>query len=434
LARKPEELLPKDDVDPNLGPPDVDELLQRGPEGPEDELPDDYLAEIIEAPPAPAPRAPAEKPGRTVKGGFLEQLRKTLEGGKAVAYKGGEGDEEGEGELDEDDEEDDEEEDEDDDDSLPDLEEGPSKRSVPSSAPAKKGFLDEAFDQVAQGYRANEIGDLDDEEEPVQGPLSISAFDSVLDDFLETQKQRALLPPNSKVGLLSVTPSTEKASIPRKEERLHRARVAEPDEAYPTPAPIGTKGARKLAAERDAAAKAQQEKGKDGGKEELQDEEAEEESEEEEEEYEVVRLQQDLAYDAESIASLVSNTENHPALIAEPKRGPRRPPAPGAPAQVHEKIELSKKTGLPLGVLPGKERKKEAAAEAETESVNRGAPRKKGESADERRARKAEVRQERRQARERKKGLREAFKTETNTILRAVTTGDVPSQTSVLHF
>lgn len=62
-----------------------------------------------------------------------------------------------------------------------------------------------------------------------------------------------------------------------------------------------------------------------------------------EEETEEVEIPRALKWDAETILSSYSNTENHPTLI-------------GAPTNA-KKIQLSKKTGLPLGVLPSKQPK-----------------------------------------------------------------------------
>jgi hypothetical protein len=79
-----------------------------------------------------------------------------------------------------------------------------------------------------------------------------------------------------------------------------------------------------------------------------EEEEEDDEEEEEEEEYEVIELRERADWDCASIVSTYSNTENHPSLIAEP----------GKP-----RIQLSKKTGMPLGVLPVKHKKEAAPVE-----------------------------------------------------------------------
>ena len=97
-------------------------------------------------------------------------------------------------------------------------------------------------------------------------------------------------------------------------------------------------------------------------------------------------------WDCESVLSLRSNLDNHPARIAEP--GHSRKPRPGSAASVSgqpSRIALSAKTGLPIsdaeqagaGRRPGGD-------DGTSVSTQRGpaAPPRKGETAEEKRARK----------------------------------------------
>ncbi len=100
---------------------------------------------------------------------------------------------------------------------------------------------------------------------------------------------------------------------------------------------------------------------------------------------------EDARWDCESVLSLRSNLDNHPALLAEPGR-PRRGcfsawPDPGASAAP---IRLSAKTGLPVGFTGATGAAGDgasAAGESAASSVRR-----RDESAEEKRERKAAVR------------------------------------------
>jgi protein LTV1 len=113
------------------------------------------------------------------------------------------------------------------------------------------------------------------------------------------------------------------------------------------------------------------------------------------EEKEVIEVEADSGeeWDCESIVSTYSNTENHPSMIVE--KIPNK-----------NKIKLSAKTGLPLGVLPSKEPKQKQAQD------NLGKKREKGESIEVKRARKLALKAEKQVKRQQKKELRMAYKQE----------------------
>eukprot|EP00743_Colponemidia_sp_Colp-15_P004238 GILK01004572.1.p1 GENE.GILK01004572.1~~GILK01004572.1.p1 ORF type:complete len:537 (+),score=138.56 GILK01004572.1:57-1667(+) len=123
-------------------------------------------------------------------------------------------------------------------------------------------------------------------------------------------------------------------------------------------------------------------------------------------EYVVMEEDGQEEWDAETILSTYSNLDNHPAVIGVP---PKR-------------IQLSKKLGIPLGVL---DRKPDAIAEEDSADSDSGdeddaevrtnfqaQPRPKDETPEERKERKKRIKEERRANRQRKKQVKEVFKTE----------------------
>ncbi len=77
-----------------------------------------------------------------------------------------------------------------------------------------------------------------------------------------------------------------------------------------------------------------------------------------------------------------------------------------------EQILLSDKTGLPLGVLPVREEDDDDYGMETYVSVNKGEPRSRNESKDEKNLRKLAVKKERQVARMQKKMMKEAFNDE----------------------
>lgn len=125
-------------------------------------------------------------------------------------------------------------------------------------------------------------------------------------------------------------------------------------------------------------------------------------------------------WDCESILSTYSNLDNNPAVIGRSnrrrkKKGKKQSNVPSLDDEtIHEdrpvQIMLSNKTGLPLGVLPTKDKDSDNYFEEETfMSVNKGEKRNKKESKEEKRLRKQQVKEERRIARIEKKMMREAI-------------------------
>jgi hypothetical protein len=142
-------------------------------------------------------------------------------------------------------------------------------------------------------------------------------------------------------------------------------------------------------------------------------------------------------WDAESCLSLRSNLYNHPGRISDDSQHTRRrtvvpaSPGSGVPAGM---IKLSSRTGLPAGVVPGASERQQTTTihEEEGDDGDHGSDdggcsrsdgsaartaalvtqRRKGESAEERRVRKAAVKATRREGRASKKELKGIFRAE----------------------
>ncbi|KAL9555533.1 hypothetical protein MBANPS3_002318 [Mucor bainieri] len=122
-------------------------------------------------------------------------------------------------------------------------------------------------------------------------------------------------------------------------------------------------------------------------------------------------------WDVQSVISTYSNLENHPSLIND--KGPSK------------RIRIDPKTGMPVLVEVERKQKKqqqqvESDAEEEEEEdednddedeealENKGAPRSKAETKEEKRARKQAIKDAKKNRREEKKSTKSAFKTEEN--------------------
>lgn len=281
----------------------------------------------------------------------------------------------------------------------------------------KQGYeaIDARFDQLAEEYEDDELGDLDDDgsgggeegmvggeagrggrarKEPARGTAELSDFADLLDECLEEQRAEAAHEALQQEGLrpLKATDRDEVALA-----------ASQPDVEA-----IAATKARLLRLEADAAA---------GGK-------GAAAPEDYPEDREVVVVQAEDRWDCESVLSLRSNLEHHPAKIVEPQR---RTGARGG-----GRITLSAKTGMPkleaLQEGPGDEgpalqaglddEGASSAGDSGSGSEAEGVVdpvlcgRRKGETADERKARKAAVKGARRAQRAAKKEVKTMFKDE----------------------
>jgi hypothetical protein len=232
--------------------------------------------------------------------------------------------------------------------------------------------------------------------DPPPPPPPPQAFDDVLDEFLSAQKAKKIYIDD--IMRTEDNPegtSREWARLPRKKER---------------------------AADAQGATEGGGEEGEEGG----------DEYEEEEEDIEdhpffagLRAPPKEDKWDAETILSTYTTTENHPTTI----RIARRPRKGGA------KIELDPRTGLPSGtMLPMQEERRRLAEErfgGEGEGgsgddeeyygrgggLNEGAARDKKEGAEEKRARKQAAKAAKSARRQEKKGTKEAFREERNQLV-----------------
>ncbi|KAJ1984042.1 Protein ltv1 [Dimargaris verticillata] len=115
-------------------------------------------------------------------------------------------------------------------------------------------------------------------------------------------------------------------------------------------------------------------------------------------EYEVIHYQTTRKYgddwDCESILSTYSNTENHPQLISEE---PRR------------RIKLNSRTGMPSLEKDTATQEPDHDASESTAKVNRGAPRSKNETAEEKKQRKQAMKQQKQVRRQEKKATKASY-------------------------
>ncbi|GAN03226.1 low temperature viability protein [Mucor ambiguus] len=122
-------------------------------------------------------------------------------------------------------------------------------------------------------------------------------------------------------------------------------------------------------------------------------------------------------WDVQSVISTYSNLENHPSLIND--KGPSK------------RIRIDPKTGMPVLVEVERKQKKQQQQQVESDaedddeeeedddqdedsSDNKGAPRSKAETKEEKRARKQAIKDAKKNRREEKKSTKSAFKTEEN--------------------
>jgi protein LTV1 len=118
-------------------------------------------------------------------------------------------------------------------------------------------------------------------------------------------------------------------------------------------------------------------------------------------------------WDCESILSTYSNLDNNPVTIGSGRRRKKKNQLQqDSGEELVEKIRLSNKTGLPLDVLPSRTDYADHTGDDTIISVNRGEARKKAETAEEKKARKDGIKQDRQMARITKKVTKELFNEE----------------------
>jgi protein LTV1 len=255
----------------------------------------------------------------------------------------------------------------------------------------KNRAIDNQFDKFLEGYDDDDIGELDEDDDNVQGKVErdevIDTYKQELDSFITKRDYGA-----GEAGSEAITlEDVKEVALQQIQNQLMKLQVEE------------TKDVKK----------------------ELE---------------KTFKRRDKEQWDAESIRSTYSNTENIPAVIRDVNRANLK----------KKQILLSKKTGIPLGVLPDRRNKNEVASsssksdihaidaideagehnavdaepgkdddddveedeEEDEEVTNRGERRNKKETAEEKKARKAAVKAAKRLGRQKKKNLKVLFKTE----------------------
>ncbi|KAL4443797.1 hypothetical protein ABPG75_011534 [Micractinium tetrahymenae] len=267
--------------------------------------------------------------------------------------------------------------------------------------------IDEKFEHLALEYDEEEIGDLEEQGETIRGFADVKEFDNLLDEFLEAHGQSQ----EAHEGNLPY--SAPRISQVGKEMEFHGFDDADAGVAIQRAHEALRRAEEQAAAEEEAAAA--------GG-----------DTQHRQERVPYYEPRERERWDCESVLSLRSNLDNHPGRISEPRGGNRRPRSTaGSSAALPGDggiIRLGR-MGIPMGVLPprrgaGAAAEQQQQQQQQEEGAEEGASegqapvaavavpheRRKGETAEEKRARKAAVKDAKRSAREQKKELKGLFK------------------------
>ena len=241
-------------------------------------------------------------------------------------------------------------------------------------------LLDERFEKLLEReYSDEEIGELEEDDPRVVGADDLGDFEGILDDYLASAKKLSLA------------------------EYMDGENVSSRAYARLPPAHTLTK---------EVAAKSEVDKFGNGGDEE--DEYSSDGSLDDHPFFDGLKeVHKPKEWDAETILSTYTTTENHPTAVKLARR----------PRKAAETIALDPKTGLPVGtMLPAEEERhrtalaagegREEEEEEEEERFNLGEARPKGESAAARKDRKAAAREMKAVRRAEKKETKVIFKVE----------------------
>jgi protein LTV1 len=255
---------------------------------------------------------------------------------------------------------------------------------VPKLSPAEEKALCDKFEMTLAEYDSDEVGELDNDVDEIRGDRELegdSAFEAVLDEYLEEKEDEILfagtvhLPDyRRKCGFHSLEVKDQQPEDVKEVLAEAKAFLASPALDLP-PEEILIDGKSYYS-----------QKSRN-------------------------------PWDCESILSTYSNLDNNPAVVENSRRkgnkkkknkvGPQQP----IYEETVKQIQLSKKTGLPLGILPS--RYGGSPDDFDTiASVNKGEKRSKEESSEEKKMRKALVQQQRQLSRIQKKMMKEAFQDE----------------------
>jgi protein LTV1 len=305
------------------------------------------------------------------------------------------------------------------------------------------GVIDERFEQLALEYDEDEIGSMEDEADAgaIQGFADVSEFDTILNQFLEERKadrggadlDEDYFAEEEEEDTIASTTAADSGEHEHGSEHEQQQHV----KASKKPVQRRRRGESVLKARLEAA-------GYDDTDAEVAITAAraalrrmgEEESlgiNTTVDVFEIRKKEVDptAGWDCESVLSLRSNLYNHPGTITEPGRSRKAPPS--------GLIRLNK-DGIPMGVLPSKYAQQQQGQHGQEDDGVAGGrkksvpavvvERKKGESAEEKRARKNAVKEMKRDARATKKELKTLYKEESVKAQRRAATAQV--QPSVL--
>uniref|UniRef100_A0A7S2R514 Protein LTV1 homolog n=1 Tax=Eucampia antarctica TaxID=49252 RepID=A0A7S2R514_9STRA len=266
---------------------------------------------------------------------------------------------------------------------------------VPKLCPDEERALVEKFEMALAEYDSDELGDLDNECQEIGGVRPLEGdkqLEAVFDDFLTEKRDEIFiegtshLPENKRVGGSGFAALVGKRMIPSKglkntedqdeEDKIEVEKfqdvLAEADQILANP-------------EMDLPPEEVFIDGKS---------------------YFTQRTVN--PWDCESILSTYSNCDNNPAVIGRNRKKksskPKETGVEGIPEDQPAQIRLSNKTGLPINTMPTAYTDDDTLA-----SVNRGQARRRGESKEEKKARKQGVKQEKLIAKFQKKIMKEAF-------------------------
>jgi len=307
------------------------------------------------------------------------------------------------------------------------------------------GVIDERFEQLALEYDEDEIGSMEDEADAgaIKGFADVGDFDVILNQFLEERKaarggadldEDYSAEEEEEDNIASATSTTTAAAIDSGKDGFDNEQEVK---ASKKPVQRRRRGESILKARLEAA-------GFDDADAEVAITAAraalrrmgEEEALGINNTVDVFELRKKdvdptAGWDCESVLSLRSNLYNHPGTITEPGRSRKAPPS--------GLIRLNK-DGIPMNVLPRIYDQQHQRQNGEEEDSlvgdkKKGVPtvtieRKKGESAEEKRARKNAVKEMKRDARATKKELKSMYKEENVKAQRRAATAQV--QPSVL--
>ena len=299
---------------------------------------------------------------------------------------------------------------------------GDSPGIVSSLDPQEEKALCEKFEQTLAEYDSDEVGDLDLECDEIRGdrPLEGDALlETAMDEFLEEKRDEIFMEGTRHLAEKRRTGGSSFAALVGK-QLVHASDLKDNDQDLDvheeTPLDEALEEAKDILA--NPVEEPPAEEVLIDGK-----------------SYFSERTRN--PWDCESILSTYSNLDNNPVTIESKRRRTKKKskqisPEETLPEDEPVQIQLSSKTGLPLGVLSSRYDEQDEDDEDTMLSRNRGEARQKNETKEEKKARKLAVKKEREIARIQKKLMKDAFKDEF--AKRSEVTGDDVGGKSVFRY